>query len=235
MKVNILILENIKKDREILRNRIECFFSHYEIDISIDIEQDPDKVLDKILKYDFLFLDIELGEHNGLDIGMKVKNKNKFCHIIITSKYKQYLIDGYDINAKRYLLKPISQEYFNMKMRGVLQDYYSSNLTFYDSKISENRIYYSKIVYVDYYNKYSYLIMENGLKLKSPYPLHYWNDFLKQFSFVQCYKSIIVNCDYVLSCNKDMIELETGEKIPVSRKYKSAFKEKWLESLQKSL
>lgn len=85
MKVNILILENIKKDREILRNRIECFFSHYEIDISIDIEQDPDKVLDKILKYDFLFLDIELGEHNGLDIGMKVKNKNKFCHIIITS------------------------------------------------------------------------------------------------------------------------------------------------------
>ena len=57
MKVNILILENIKKDREILRNRIECFFSHYEIDISIDIEQNPDKVLDKILKYDFLFLE----------------------------------------------------------------------------------------------------------------------------------------------------------------------------------
>ena len=118
MKVNVLVLENIKKDCEILQKRIKYFFSHYEIDVSIDVEQDPNKVLDKILKYDFLFLDIELGEHNGLDIGMKVKNKNKFCHIIITSKYKKYLIDGYNINAKRYLLKPISQEYFNMKMRG---------------------------------------------------------------------------------------------------------------------
>lgn len=77
------------------------------------------------LEYDLIFLDIELGDYNGIEIASKIRTYNRSSIIIITSSFKKYLIDGYKIEAKRYLIKPIINDNLNMYINDHLRMYTS--------------------------------------------------------------------------------------------------------------
>ncbi|MFQ9072337.1 MAG: hypothetical protein ACLR43_06095 [Faecalibacillus faecis] len=55
--------------------------------------QNKDELLHDINHYDFLFLDIELGQENGIDLGLQLQTIQHHCHIIITTNYSKYAID----------------------------------------------------------------------------------------------------------------------------------------------
>lgn len=231
--MKILIYEDNHTDKSLLKKRIDDLFPTLNINYQIDECLDVDVLLDNIYQYDILFLDIEVGEKNGIEIGMKVREKYPNLIIVITSNYKKYLLDGYKIKANRYLLKPISEQQFNLDLKEVIKEYLEKNISIYDEKISKVRIRMQNILYVEFIDKRSWLILTTGKKLSTPYPLHYWADQLCKYSFAKCYKSIIVNCNYVDDIDKNDLILTTSEKIPVSRNYKKSFEQKWIESMRK--
>ena len=233
--MKVLLYEDDKHDREILKTRINNFLSEHKYKYELDECVSSKMLLDQACVYDFLFMDIELGSENGIDLGLKIRKKHKNCHIIITSNYTKYLIDGYKVKADRYLLKPISQELFDSEMAPVFLEYYAENTTIYDEKISRYRIRLNDIVYIDFFDKNSYLVFDNGKKLKTPYPLYYWEEKLSKEYFARCYKSILVNLNYVDTIVKNDIILVNKQKVPVSRFYRKQFEEKWLENIQRML
>lgn len=233
--MNIIIYEDNKNDIEILKKRITSFFEDYNLIYKIDICPNTQFLIDNIYSYDFLFLDIEINNENGIQIGEIVRKKHKNCHIIITSNYKQYLIDGYKIKADRYLLKPFSQNYFNLQLKNVIQEFYKDTASILDSSISNKRILLKNIIYIEYFEKHSYLKLANHSTLKSSHPLHYWVNKLKPYGFSQCYKSFVANCRHVVNVESDFILLDNDSRIPVSRNYKKEFINNWLESVQDSL
>lgn len=233
--MKVLLCEDDKQDREILKERINTFLSKHKYKYELDECTSPKMLLDQAHVYDFLFMDIELGEENGIELGLKIREKHKDCHIIITSNYTKYLIDGYKIKADRYLLKPINQEQFDIEMTPVFREYYAENMTIYDEKISRYRIRLNDIVYIEFLDKNSYLVFNNGKKLKTPYPLYYWEERLLKDYFVRCYKSILINLNYVDTVVKNDIILVNKQKVPVSRFYHKQFEEKWLENIQRML
>lgn len=192
-------------------------------------------MIDNIYQYDFLFLDIEINGEDGIEIGKIVKKKHKNCHIIITSSYKKYLIDGYTIKADRYLLKPFSQNYFNLQMRNVIKEYFRDSVSFFDPKISRQRILLKNIICIEYYEKHSYLRLSNHITLKTSYPLHYWLENYKGYFFARTHKSFVANCKHVVKSEDDYVLLDNGNKIPLSRNFKKSFLNTWLESVQDTL
>ncbi|RLD60686.1 MAG: DNA-binding response regulator [Bacteroidetes bacterium] len=58
-------------------------------------------------KIDLIFLDINMPEISGLSFA---KSINKNIKIIFTTAYREYAVDGFDLQAVDYLLKPISFE-----------------------------------------------------------------------------------------------------------------------------
>lgn len=86
------------------------------------------------------------------------------------------------------------------------------------------------------------MVFDNGKKLKTPYPLYYWEEKLYYWEeklskeyFARCYKSILVNLNYVDTIVKNDIILVNKQKVPVSRFYRKQFEEKWLENIQRML
>lgn len=71
----------------------------------------PLTALDEIEKTcpDIVFLDIEMGEANGLEFAeLLMKNKGRF-EIVFVTAYSDYAVDAFEINAIDYLLKPIQK------------------------------------------------------------------------------------------------------------------------------
>jgi len=70
----------------------EAFLFHYEEDKSCDV----------------LLLDVEMGAMDGVTLAKKVRQGNKEVQIIFITGYMDYILDGYEVEALHYLLKPIS-------------------------------------------------------------------------------------------------------------------------------
>ena len=233
--MKIMIYEDNELDIQALKNCIDTFFSKYSIPYQVDVCHASEKLLETIYNYDILFLDIELGNENGIHMGRIAKRKHKSCHIILTSKYKKYLIDGYSVKADCYLLKPLSQEQFNRNLKRVIHEYSFDTASILDKKISRKRILLKDILYIEYYDRHSYIKLTNKQRIVTPYSLGYWENKLKPYSFSQCYRSYLVNCRFVADIKQDYVFLLNEEHIPLSRGFKKNFISSWLESVENQL
>src|ERR1043165_1257925 len=86
---------------------------------------------------DLLFLDIQMPEINGLEIGKALTHKTR---IILTSAYQEYAINGYDLNVIDFLLKPITQERFTAAVEKAVDRINKASLKKSGKRSEERRV-----------------------------------------------------------------------------------------------
>ncbi len=229
--MKILIYEDNETDLFKIKSCISNFFNEKKLKYEIDICPNSDYLFSKIEDYDLLFLDINLGNENGIDIGLQLRKKNIDCRIIITSNHPEYVYDGYKIAADRYFLKPIRQNEFNIEMETVVKQYLLGNMGIKDERISKRKIYFKEILYIDYYDRKTRLHLMNGNIINCTYSLKFWQDLLKDQPFGQSHKAFLVNFNYISGYNNKEITLINDESIPLSRHHKKIFEQSYLEIL----
>lgn len=84
---------------------------------------DPRKALEEIEKHtiDAIFLDIEMGDMNGLEIGNLISARYSDLEIVFVTAYSQYAVDAFEIQAMDYLLKPIHSKRLDKTVRRLLE------------------------------------------------------------------------------------------------------------------
>lgn len=60
--------------------------------------------------YDLLILDIQMGKINGIELAREIRKTDKNIIICFLSGISSYVYEGYEVNAIRYLLKPVKEE-----------------------------------------------------------------------------------------------------------------------------
>lgn len=89
--IKILICEDIERDKLHLHQLLDSFLLANKISYKIDYLENFDVGTNLFLEYDLIFLDIELGDYNGIEIASKIRTYNRSSIIIITSSFKKYL------------------------------------------------------------------------------------------------------------------------------------------------
>lgn len=235
--LNVLIIDDNKEDTQHLKKLCSKYFHKHNIDYHISSNSEFKDDLNTFSKIDILFIDVKVGEENGIEFSKEIRKRFPELTIIVTSKYSQYLIDGYSIDAKRYFLKPIDETIFNAEMENVLDTTFQKHMGFYDPKIAPYKIHYDKILYVEFVNRVTVLHFLNGTQIKTRYPLKHWVEKLTEYGFAQPYKCYIVNLKYISGISKDERDLflSNNEKIPLSKFYKKTFIDNYYKSLFKTL
>ncbi|MDF2678504.1 MAG: DNA-binding response regulator [Bacillota bacterium] len=59
------------------------------------------------MKFDIIFLDMEMEEINGIDTGLLIREISKDTLIIYLTSHREYAYESYQVKAKDYLLKPV--------------------------------------------------------------------------------------------------------------------------------
>lgn len=66
--------------------------------------------------FDILFLDIQLGDYNGIDLAKEIRKTDNQVIIIFETELEKYAIKGYEVNALDFMLKPIHYSSLSLRL-----------------------------------------------------------------------------------------------------------------------
>lgn len=116
-------------------------------------------------------------------------------------------------------------------MKNILNEFFIQEQGFIDYKIVDKKIFIKNIIMIEFLDRHTILYCINNEKYQTPYPLKYWLDKLKLYGFSQCYKSFIINCQYVDYIDKIDVVLFDGKKVPISRHFRNSFRKDFLSNI----
>lgn len=180
-------------------------------------------------KIDLIFLDIQMPEINGIDFLKSLSNPPL---VIFTTAFSEYAVEGFELNAVDYLLKPISVDRF-MKAVNKAEEVYNKQGG--DSNISESdeymfvkadkkliRVNFEDILYIEGLKDYVMIKLANS-RIITLQTMKSLEEKLPSKYFRRIHRSYIMNTKKIKAVMGNMVEvIEKGEPkhIPIGKNYR---------------
>lgn len=178
---------------------------------------------------DLIFLDIQMPVLNGIDF---IKTLQHPPAIILTTAYREYAIDGYDLNIIDYLLKPIPFERFLRAVERYKSRFRSQPVTevqnpsspdyfFCNVNRNKHKIYFDQILFLESLKDYVRIHMrEETLVVKGN--LGSYMKILPSEKFIRIHRSYAVAHRLVSSFNQHEVHIG-NQTIPLGGSYRATF------------
>jgi len=206
-------------DEELARGLIKSYIDRLDfLELIADFENPLDALPTlKAQSIDLLFLDIQMPELKGTDFAKLVQAPTK---IIFTTAYSEYALEGFELNATDYLLKPITFDRFLKAVNKVVST--TATASFVDSITVKSgydlhKLKLAEILYIESDNEYV-IFHTKEEKIMSHQRLKTLEQTLDPTLFKRVHRSFIVNKKEVTALKGK--ELFLGDvKIPISNSY----------------
>ncbi|OJJ16867.1 hypothetical protein BKI52_33175 [marine bacterium AO1-C] len=211
------IIEDEKSAQRLLQNYIAKTPSLKCYGIWESTSSIPKSLLPDI---DFIFLDMELPDLNGLDFIRTIDNPPK---IVITTAYPQYAVDAFELAVIDYLMKPFSYERFLIAIERLKKNIEidpTKHLLVYANRAT-HKVTIDEIQYIKSELDYVCIVTLNE-KLMLLGSLTSWEQKMVTYNFVRIHRSYIINMDRVLKIYKKSLLVGETE-IPIGKRYKESF------------
>ncbi len=187
--MRILICDDEKLYAQSLESTVRKFLSTEGFDAQIDLLFSSGFINEEVEKYDIAFLDIEMEPFNGIETARVLKNKNPKIIIFFITAYNSYLDDAMDINAFRYLSKPLDDERLFSGLKKALDKISFEDKQFaVEDKAKSTIIKSSDIIMVEIVGKNTVIHTLKGT-FHSKENISYWAENLTEPIFYRTHKS----------------------------------------------
>ncbi|MEY4934135.1 MAG: hypothetical protein RIS64_494 [Bacteroidota bacterium] len=179
---------------------------------------------------DLLFLDIQMPKMTGLELLNALHTRPK---VILTTAYREYAVDGFDLDVFDYLVKPISQERFLKAISKYLHfqeitkptmisaSAYDAAYLFLKVDKEQKKVFLNEILYIEGLKDYIKVYTIQG-RFVVYERLGYMEAKLPESKFTRVHKSFLVAMDKVSTYNNDFLKIGEQE-IPIGKIYKQIF------------
>lgn len=179
---------------------------------------------------DLLFLDINMPKLSGFDF---LKTLSKPPKIIVTTAYKEFALEGYELNISDYLLKPFSFERFvkainktissteNTKSSSIPSNNETElNTTsfFLKGDKKHHQIHFDDLLFIEAYGHYTKVYLKNEM-IVSNQKISDFDNLLPKSDFIRTHKSFIVAKNKIKQIEGNRIFINE-HKIPIGQTYK---------------
>ncbi|MDR0382191.1 MAG: LytTR family DNA-binding domain-containing protein [Oscillospiraceae bacterium] len=169
------------------------------------------------VSFDLAFLDIQMKIMSGIELAHYIRKTDKNMMIVFVTSFSQYVLNGYDVNALHYLIKPLS----STKLLPIMDKAH----TIWNSRqksvflVSNG----NGLIKLPFDNIYCISMLSHAAKIQTEnetYELRKTaeelDDILPEY-FIRCHRSHIVNLFKADCVYKDSILLSNGKTLPISR------------------
>jgi two-component system LytT family response regulator len=193
---------------------------------------------------DLVFLDIQMPNKNGFELFKEVKEIN--FEVIFTTAHSEYAIEAIKRSALDYLLKPINyidllgavtrfenkskkenqQKQFNVLLENINTGEVAHKKLAISTETGIEFVKFNSIVYLEAQNNYTKINMLDGTTIIASKTLKSFDELLPSELFFRIHKSYLINMNFVkrfFKIDDFLVELTTGEKLPISYRKKNDF------------
>ena len=175
---------------------------------------------------DLIFLDINMPKLSGLEFLKTLSNPPK---IIITTAYKEFALEGYELNIDDYLLKPFNFSRFVKSVSKVSDALAIKSNPIQNTETTEDKIFIKEdkkyyqiklkdILFIEAYGNYVKIYLLDKM-IVSHQTLTSFTHNLPESQFIRVHKSFIISIDKIELIEGNRIHIH-GNKIPIGKLYK---------------
>lgn len=196
---------------------VEIFSSAEELTNRLEYLQNQNKQFPNLI-----LMDIELPEMDGITLGKQIKQMNPEVFLVFVTAYIEYALKGYEANAFRYLLKPLSLEVMSTLIHDVQAEYQKKKKLMVKTKNGKMIVSLQDLLYISAEDKYTVLYTKNQHFI-SDYSLKRYEEQLQEQGFFRIHRKYLVNLYHHQGIQAGKVVLFTGHMLPISKKRMSEY------------
>lgn len=175
-------------------------------------------------RYDVVFLDILMEPLNGIDLAKEIRGMDRRVVIVFLTVALEYAPAGYEVNAFRYLLKPVAETDFFRVLDEIRESLDTSSRTILlRTSEYEILIHTEELYYLEADNKES-ILHYMGDMIRVRRSLSELETELAAAPFCRVHRKYLVNLARVREFDGQKLTLDCGRTIPLSRRRSLAFR-----------
>jgi DNA-binding LytR/AlgR family response regulator len=176
---------------------------------------------------DLIFLDIQMPGMKGIDFLKNIKNPPK---VIFTTAYREYALEGYELDVVDYILKPISFERFFKAVNKFYQstpgnliihknnDDFKESFVYVRANKKVNKIMLSDIIYIESIKDYI-TIHTKTRRITAKHTITSFEEKLPESEFLRIHRSYIVSLKHITGFTA--VTIDVGDKeLPIGGNYR---------------
>ncbi len=230
MNLKIAIVDDQTSEMTPLIDLIHHYQKDHLADINYDIYYSSTDFLKHFTKnsYHIIFLNVFIENNRGIELAHSIRLIDNHVKLIFTAATPVFALEGYDVHAYAYLLKPLTYSKIERLIKEII---FELNLQAPYINVKENRcnikILLDDILYVDVDNHY--LQIHTPLRTIRTYMR--FRDFeplLSKYSqFLCCYRNVLVNMDHIQVTEDMDFKMDNGDYVPIRRNAKQEMRQKY--------
>ncbi len=224
MSIHVAIVEDDDTSTKTLSEYLLRYAEENQIQFRISAFDSAVSMLDNYMAdYDIIFMDIRMPYMNGMDAAHRLRALDQKVILIFVTSLTQYAIEGYEVNAQSYIVKPAKYYDFAMKISRAVNQVPAVNSAKFEIhtrdgiiRLDPNEIQYvesqgHRLTFHTFSGDYTQLSSLNKLE-----------EQLSAFHFARCNSCYLVNLQYVSGIKGYTVFLKNCE-LKISQPRKKAF------------
>ncbi|MBR4450866.1 MAG: response regulator transcription factor [Clostridia bacterium] len=232
--MKIAICEDEKVIAEEISSHVKSYVNESGLEAVIDVFNSSEAFLRSATVYDLALLDIVFSGKSGIDAAREIRKRGLKTAVVFITSYNEYVYEGYEVGAFRFLLKPIDGN----ALKHTITDF----ITAYKEKSHivipvDKRIFnvdLEKVMYIEASEKHSIVrcLDETYQSTKS---ISDYQAEIQSLRFFRTHRRFLVNMKYITEINGNIIILSNGEKVEISRRNIANFNKCYMNFLKYSI
>lgn len=230
--IRIAVVEDSMADWAFLQDFLERYRKARSEQFSISrFPNGMDFISDYKADFDIILMDIDMPHLNGLDTARRLRQVDENAALIFITNLAQYAINGYEVRALDFMVKPVEYEELEYKLDRALlycRRHGDAALTLESAGVAR-RVPLRTIYYVEVYN-HSLIYHTAAGDITAHGQLKDLEADSRFARFAKCNSCYLVNCEQVTQVHPNHVTVG-GDRLPISRRKKKGFMSRLAEVL----
>lgn len=225
--LKIAICDDEKSVQENLLQQSRAIFAKLDIQAETKVFSSGLSLLDAYehegRPFDLIFLDIRMDDMDGMETAKKIRSLDEEVLIIFITSSAEYVFQGYEVKAFRYIMKSELSYSFERIFKEALRHLMQTDEQIYTFQFGTEtiRLPIADILYCES-RKRILIIHTERQEYKTYEKMDNAEASLSKNEFVRCHQSYLVNVKHIRELNKNEIILFNENRIPISKRYQKA-------------
>lgn len=217
--MNIAIVEDLVQDRERVSSCLNRYMEDLGLTYHLYTYESAEEFVEALnsMTFQIVFMDIYLQGMTGMEAAVCLRRRNRDCKLIFLTVSTEHCLEGFQVNACHYLIKPFSDHDFEEAMeRCHLQLEYDVPYLDVVCDGSDLKLNTESILYIQV-QKRNVLIqtLNQTLMVNGPFNA-LANLLLNDKRFLLCIQGVLVNMDYISNQEETVFIVKNGDRLPIN-------------------